>query len=101
MRLALLIALVPAAALAQTPELDRLRLQDLQRQNMAAQERTNEISRQAADLDQIRADLARAQADATLRALEQPAPAPPVLHNRLPDAQHPPSTGINPRSRAP
>lgn len=65
--LALMIA---SPALAQNAELDRLRLQALQDQNIRLQEQQLAQSRLEADLRQAQAEQSRMQADANLRLLE-------------------------------
>ena len=68
---------LPAAA--QTPDLDRLRLQDLQQQNMRAQEQANILQRQQADLRQAQADQLRSQTEANLLAAQRPLQTPNAL----------------------
>jgi hypothetical protein len=69
-----LLGLSAFPAAAQTPELDRLRMQQLQQQNMQAQEQQLQYGRAAADLNRAAAELNRAQTNANLRALQSASP---------------------------
>ncbi len=76
--LALAVSLMASAAAAQTADLDRLRLQDLQQRNMREQEQSLIQRRNEADLRGALADEHRRQTQDNLRALELRA-APPAF----------------------
>ena len=91
------IAILSGFLLAQNAELDRLRLQSLQQQNMQAQEQQNTLRRADADLAQALSDQHRQATEQNLRASRPvgvaPAPVPgPVTSDnealrRLQDAE--------------
>jgi len=78
--LAFSLVLLASGAAAQTPDLDRLRLQTLQQDNMRAQEQVNIQHRNDADVRQAIAEQQRRQTQANTASLalrSAPPSAPP------------------------
>ena len=81
--LVLSIAVVASTAAAQTADLDRLRMDNLRQNNMRAEEQTNLLRRNDADVRQAIADQQRRQTQANARELELRT-APPAAVSTAP-----------------
>lgn len=75
--LALSFALLASAAAAQNADLDRLRMDTLRQSNMRAEEQSNLLRRNDADVRQAIADQQRRQTQANARDLELRLASPP------------------------